>query len=68
MILKGNMKEYSKLKEIDFETEKLELKDYVKQMTLRNARTKFRLRSHILNVKMNKKADPKNSEKLWKCD
>ena len=47
------MKEYSKLKEIDFETEKLELKDYVKQMTLRNARTKFRLRSHMLNVKIN---------------
>ena len=35
---------------------------------LRNSRTKFRLRSHMLNVKMNRKADPKNSEKLWKCD
>ena len=68
LILKGNMKEYSKLKEIDFGTENLELKDYVNQMTLRNARTKFRLRSHMLNVKMNRKADPKNSEKLWKCD
>ena len=41
------MREYSKLKEL--ETENLELKEYVKEMTLRNARTKFRLRSHMLN-------------------
>ena len=59
LIIKETMREYSKLKEL--ETENLELKEYVKEMTVRNARTKFRLCSHMLKVKMNRKSDPKNS-------
>ena len=62
------MKNYSKLSEIDLSNEGLVLKDYVKHMTLRHARTKFRLRSHTLDVKMNRKSDPMYAKNLWKCD
>ena len=48
--------------------ESLVLKEYPTNMTLRNARTKFRMRSHMLDVKLNKKSDKKNTESLWKCD
>ena len=68
ILLKEKLKNYSKLSEIDLSNEGLVLKDYVKHMTLRNARTKFRIRSHILDVKMNRKSDPMYAKNLWKCD
>ena len=42
-------------------------KDYLLSMTLRDARTNFRLRSNTTNVKMNRKSDPSYAAKLWKC-
>ena len=50
------------------ESEKLETKKYVKEMKLRDARTNFRIRSNMLNVKMNRKNDVKYANDLWKCD
>ena len=44
------------------------MKEYVKNLTLRNTRTMFRIRSHMLDLKMNRKSDPKYSDDLWKCD
>ena len=46
----------------------LYLKEYVKNMTMRQARTKFKLRSHMLDVKMNRKTDKSYSDTLWRCD
>ena len=37
-------------------------------MSLRKARTKFRIRSRMIGVKMNKKSDKKYANELWRCD
>ena len=37
-------------------------------MSLRNARMMFRIRSSMTDVKMNKKSDKKYASELWKCD
>ena len=45
-----------------------ETKDYLKNMTLENARTKFKLRTEMLNVKFNYKHMAQNEKTLWQCD
>ena len=59
---------YAKLIGKNLENENLEVKEYVKNMKLRDARTYFRIRSNMLNVKMNRKNDIKYAHDLWKCD
>ena len=59
---------YSKLTGKNFENESLDIKDYVKNMKLRDARTNFRIRSNMLNFKMNRKNDQMYAQDLWKCD
>ena len=66
--IKKEMIKYSKLKQIGSSNECLEIKDYVKNMSLRKARMNFSLRSHMIDCKMNKKSDKANSDNLWKCD
>ena len=58
---------YSKLKDLDA-SENLKLKEYANNMNLRNARTMFRIRSRMVNVKMNRKSDKKFASELWKCN
>ena len=67
-ILKKEFSSYSKLKSHAFEDDDLCVKDYVKTMTLRNARTLFRIRSHMADFKMNFKSNEKYAKELWKCD
>ena len=67
-LLRSEIQEYSKLRDITSESENLDLKEYVKNMTMRQARTKFKLRSHMLDVKMNRKSDKRYSDTLWRCD
>ena len=50
------------------ENENLEVKDYVKNMKLRDARTRFRSRGNMIKAKMNMKHNNNYAEKLWKCD
>ena len=57
----------SKLKDGPMTKESFGFKDYLKQMKLSDARTKFRLRSNMTKVKMNRKSDPKFAAELWKC-
>ena len=66
--IKKEFEKYSKLVNKDFEKENLEVKDYVKSMKLRDARTLFRIRSGMINVKMNMKNNLKYSMDLWRCD
>ena len=66
--LKKNFKGYSKLRNKQFEDEDLKVKDYVKTMRLRNARTNFRIRANMIKTKMNMKNDRNYANKLWKCD
>ena len=42
-IIKDEIRKYSKLKDIDLNQEGLQLKEYIKNMTLRNTRTMFRI-------------------------
>ena len=55
--LKKEASSYSKLKKVADEIEELKMKDYVKSMTLRNARSFFRIRSQMVNVKLNFKSN-----------
>ena len=66
--IKKEMIEYSKLRQIGTSSENLELKDYIKRMSLRNARMNFAIRSYMTDCKMNRKSDKAYAEKLWKCD
>ena len=65
---KKEMVKYSKVGYLGSSDEKLSIKDYVRNMSLRNARMMFRIRSSMTDVKMNKKSDKKYASELWKCD
>ena len=65
---KKEMVKYSKVGYLGSSDEKLSIKDYVRNMSLRNARMMFRIRSSMADVKMNKKSDKKYASELWKCD
>ena len=66
--IKKEFSKYSKLKHLNMESESLVLKDYISEMSLRNARTKFRIRSHMIDTKFNRKSDKKYATDLWRCD
>ena len=61
--LKEKIATYSKLDEVKGET-KCEIKPYLKELTMKDARLKFRLRSKMFNCKMNHSSDPKNTQSL----
>ena len=65
--LKEKITSYSKLDELKGET-RCEIKPYMKELTMKDARLKFRLRSKMFNCKMNHSSDPKKTQSLWKCD
>ena len=65
-ILKKSMEKYSKLDKMKLEA-KCEMKDYLKDMTMEEARTHFRIRTRTFNCKMNQSSDPKHRAELWKC-
>ena len=58
---------FSKLKDGPIQNESFEMQEYLKTMTLTDARMNFRLRSKTSNVKMNQKSNPAYAAKLWKC-
>ena len=62
------IKEIDKLEEIKKDNKKFTIKDYLKNMNLEDARTKFKLRTKMLDVKFNYKHMPRNEKSLWKCD
>ena len=60
--------QYSKLRNKGLENEELDIKSYVKNMKLRDARTYFRIRGNMIKVKMNMKNDKIFANELWRCD
>ena len=66
--IKKEFAKYSKLMNTNLEEESLQIKDYVESMKLRDARMLFRLRSGMVNAKMNRKNDRQYSMDLWRCD
>ena len=65
--IKQKIKKSSKLKDGPINDEKFELQGYIRNMTLNDARTNFKLRSNTFKAKMNQKSNPIYSAKLWKC-
>ena len=66
--IRQEFKRFSKLENKNLEDEELEIKPYVKNMKLRNARTNFRIRGSMLKTKMNMKHNEVFANDLWKCD
>ena len=62
------MKNYSKLKDSPMINENFAVKDYIKKMTVEDARVNFALRSSMYDVSFNYRSDPKNAAELWRCD
>ena len=48
--------------------EKFKRKDYLRELTLSEARIQFKLRTKMYEAKFNYKNDSKNKSDLWKCD
>ena len=48
--------------------EKFERKSYINEMTMKEAQTLFKFRTHMTNVKFNYKNDKTNRQELWRCD
>ena len=48
--------------------ENLSMKPYVTDMSLRDARTMFRIKTFMTKTKMNMKSNPKFANEMWKCD
>ena len=66
--LLDKMKSYSKLDQNKFAEEKFELKPYLKNLQLTQARQNFRIRSFMTRlVKMNFPSDRVYSSDLWSC-
>ena len=66
--VKRQFTKFSKLNKAEFKKETLEIKEYVSNMKLSDARTHFRVRSSTLPFKMNMKSDKKFSAVMWRCD
>ena len=66
--IKLKMQNYSKLRDKDYGSENLDVKPYIVQMKLREARTLFRIRSSMIHAKMNMKSNKQYADALWKCD
>mgnify|MGYP003315761953 CR=1 FL=1 len=52
----------------NFFYQRINSKEYFKIMNLEDARTKFKMRTEMLNFKFNYKSDYENFSSLWKCD
>ena len=60
---------YKKLKCSDLAKEEFGRKPYLKDLTLQQARTKFKFRTSMTqHVKMNQKSNDEYAAALWKCD
>ena len=66
--LKKDLIEFDKLEKSKRCDEHFIAKEYLKTMTLEDARTKFKIRTEMLNVKFNYKHMPQNEKSLWLCD
>ena len=48
--------------------EKFERKNYINDMTMIEAQTYFKYRTHMINAKFNYKNDKKYRKELWRCN
>lgn len=50
-----------------FKEEDYEMKNYLKEMKMSDARVHFRVRTRMIRCKMNQPSDPINKATLWQC-
>ena len=62
------IKEKSKLTESKMKNEEFQTKQYLREMKIEDARTKFKLRTKMIEAKFNFKNDPIHRLNLWRCD
>ena len=60
--------EYSKLREGPLVEGGLEVKPYIDNLKMHEARTMFRIRTKMMPAKMNMKSNQRFARELWKCD
>ena len=67
--LKENMKKFKKLKKSVLIEESSGMKDYIKKLSVKEARTIFKHRCYMTRyIKMNYKGNPLYEKQLWKCN
>ena len=66
-LIKGKMKKMTKLQDGPMKLENFELKTYLSEMSLTDARTLFRIRSQTTDVNMNQRINKLYAKQLWKC-
>ena len=57
-----------KSKTKDLVNESFGFKDYLKNKNIYEARTGFKMKTRMLDVKMNYQHNPKHMKDLWQCD
>ena len=63
------VKQYKKISLTNFENEKFEVKSYLTNLNVSDARLKFKIISHMVpTIKMNFQSEPAYARNLWACD
>ena len=65
---KTHILKFKKLKNGPMKDESFGTKQYLKDLSLSDARLNFKIRSKMLNIKFNYKNDKLNAKELWNCD
>ena len=69
LIQQVKSKQYKKNYHIEFESDRFELKPYLSNLNVTDARLKFKIVSHMVpTIKMNFQSDPGYTKKFWACD
>ena len=66
--LKSELLKMKKLKSGEMKNETFSFKTYLNEMTVADARLKFKLRSHMFDAKYNYSHNPQFTKELWRCD
>ena len=61
------MESYSKLDALKLKR-KCELKSYITEMSMKEARTQFKIRTRMFPCKMNYQGDLSNVKDIWRCN
>ena len=67
-VLKSELLKMKKLKSGEMKDERFTFKTYLKEMTVTDARIKFKLRSQMFDAKYNYSHNPQFTKELWRCD
>ena len=63
--MKEKLQSYDKLENL--KEEEFGQKDYLKTLTMEEARMFFRVRTKMVKCKLNQSSDPRNRASLWRC-